>query len=405
MENMDPRRMNRLIEFFRIFINNQTVVNTLHETFRRSLIESLRNFQWRIPSIWCSIHEQAKMLLDHPSKSIRDYVAGLDITLSNKNLIHEPDVNQFVDDICERLREAIEVYDKKPLINASNQAITMEFEACKALNFMETVLQILKSFFFWSRQPVKDSLIRIFPSLCEMESFGANNDTLKDSLLISRMNIGTSYLHEQLLEALIQQLEQVCMNPKRHARRTAIDFIQNMIFSNLFNARQYAKQLHRLVIKCLFDEQLEVRLSASTTLSSFYQCGYVQVTDKDLQYFRMMSKIDGKKVTLTKNIITQHGGSQCELYDHVILIIIVGILGLCAIILSGPYDISSFVPDALIFLCEHSNDRHMIQKSIHQCLSEFRRTHYDSWHEHQRSFTKDQLLILIDALISHSYYV
>jgi len=72
------------------------------------------------------------------------------------------------------------------------------------------------------------------------------------------------------------------MSSKWHARRAAIDFVQNMIFSNLFNARQYAKQLHGLVLKCLFDEQLEVRIVASMTLSGFYQCGYIQVTDEDL---------------------------------------------------------------------------------------------------------------------------
>lgn len=55
-----------------------------------------------------------------------------------------------------------------------------------------------------------------------------------------------------------------------------------MVFSNLFNARPYAKQLHELVIKCLCDEQIEVRTIASTTLSGFYQCGYIQVTQEDL---------------------------------------------------------------------------------------------------------------------------
>ncbi|CAF3884238.1 unnamed protein product [Rotaria sordida] len=404
MENTDPRRMNRPIEFFRTLINNQTIVNTLNETSRWSLISSLRSFQWRIPSIWCSINEQAKVLLDHPSKSVRDYIVGVlsisfsfDITLFNGKLTYQPDVNQFIDDICERLREAIEVYDKKPLVNISDQIVEMEFETCKALNFMEAVVQMLTSFFFWSRQPMKNSLIRIFPYLCEMESIGANNHNLKDSLPISRMKIGMSYLHEQFLEGLIQQLEQVCMNPKWHARRAAIDFIQNMIFCNLFNARQYAKQLHTLVLKYLFDEQLEVRITASTTLSGFYQCGYIQVTDEDLQYFCMMSKtnyfteIDGKKVTLMKNIVKRHGGNRC-------------VLGLCAIILSSPYDISIHVPDALMLLCEHLYDPHVIQQSTQKCLSEFRRTHYDSWHEHQENFTEDQLLILTDVFISHSYY-
>ncbi|CAF4674160.1 unnamed protein product, partial [Rotaria sp. Silwood2] len=86
-----------------------------------------------------------------------------------------------------------------------------------------------------------------------------------------------------------------------------------MIFSNLFNARPYAKRLHELVLKCLFDERLEVRTVASITLSNFYQCGYIQTIDHDLKYFRTMAKtkcimkIDGKKVKLTKNISKRHG--------------------------------------------------------------------------------------------------
>jgi hypothetical protein len=55
-----------------------------------------------------------------------------------------------------------------------------------------------------------------------------------------------------------------------------------MIFCNLFNARPYAKRLHELVLKCLLDEQFEVRIAASTTLSGFYQCGYIEVTQEDL---------------------------------------------------------------------------------------------------------------------------
>ena len=55
-----------------------------------------------------------------------------------------------------------------------------------------------------------------------------------------------------------------------------------MIFCNLFNVRSYAQQSRKLVIQGLFDEQYEVRTVASTTLSGFYQCGYIQVTEEDL---------------------------------------------------------------------------------------------------------------------------
>ena len=60
-----------------------------------------------------------------------------------------------------------------------------------------------------------------------------------------------------------------------------MEFVQNMIFCNLFNARSYAKQLRELVFKCLFDEQFEVRSVASITLSGFYQCGFIQMTNED----------------------------------------------------------------------------------------------------------------------------
>ena len=55
-----------------------------------------------------------------------------------------------------------------------------------------------------------------------------------------------------------------------------------MIFFNLFNARPYAKKIHELVLKCLFDAQLEVRVATLMTLSGLYQCGYIQVTTEDL---------------------------------------------------------------------------------------------------------------------------
>ena len=43
------------------------------------------------------------------------------------------------------------------------------------------------------------------------------------------------------------------------------------------------------------------------------------------------------------------------------MFIVIGVLGLCAIVLSSPYDIPTYVPDALMLLCEHSHDPDLIQ--------------------------------------------
>ena len=73
----------------------------------------------------------------------------------------------------------------------------------------------------------------------------------------------------------------MCTSPKWHARRAAIEFVQNMIFFNLFNARPHARQIRELAFKCLFDEQYEVRVATLMNLSGLYQCGYIKVTDED----------------------------------------------------------------------------------------------------------------------------
>ncbi|CAF1048161.1 unnamed protein product [Adineta steineri] len=397
MENRDPRRMYRLIDFISKLIDNKIILSTFTEIARWSLIQNLSCFQWRIPSIWSHINQHAKLLIDHSHKGVRQQIINVlsislsfDITLFNGKSTRQPNVDQFIDFICQRLQKTIETYEKTPL----NPVIEIDSETRQALNFIESVVEIHSQFFSWSKQPIKNGIIRLFAYLCEIENIPTNDDTFKENLTTSRLYTAISYLNTEYLETLIQQLIQVSTSSKWHARQSAIEFIQNMIFSNLFNARPYAKQFHEIVLKCLFDEQLEVRIAASLTLSGFYQCGYIQVTQEYLKYFREMSKtiyftkINGKKVILQKNIVKRHGG----------------ILGVCAIVSSSPYDIPIYVPDALMILCEHSHDPDLIRKSIKKCLSEFRRTHHDSWHEHRQQFTEDQLAILADVLISHSYY-
>jgi len=77
------------------------------------------------------------------------------MTLFNGTTIRQSNVNHFIDEICKRLREAIEICDKSSLgkilflyskslfcfsslVNISDEAIEMDFEACKALNYIES---------------------------------------------------------------------------------------------------------------------------------------------------------------------------------------------------------------------------------------------------------------------------
>ena len=114
--------MHRLIEFLRTLISDQTTVNTFQEMSRWYLILKLTNFEWRVPAIWCAITEHAKEMLDHPYKAVREHIASVlsaslsfDIKLPNGQSTRHPDANRFIDNIRERLQQAIQVYEQTPL--------------------------------------------------------------------------------------------------------------------------------------------------------------------------------------------------------------------------------------------------------------------------------------------------
>jgi hypothetical protein len=68
--------MYRPIEYLRsLIINTNVTRNTFLETSRWYLVQTLTNFEWRVPAMWCMINEQARELLDHPFKAVRERIA------------------------------------------------------------------------------------------------------------------------------------------------------------------------------------------------------------------------------------------------------------------------------------------------------------------------------------------
>jgi len=69
-----------------------------------------------------------------------------------------------------------------------------------------------------------------------------------------------------------------------------------------------------------------------------------------------------------------------------------------------PYDIPEWMPNELVKLAKCASDPSPIARTVRKVFAEFRRTHTDSWHLDKLKFTSDQLDILSDVLVSHSYY-
>ncbi|CDW52498.1 DUF3437 domain containing protein [Trichuris trichiura] len=188
------------------------------------------------------------------------------------------------------------------------------------------------------------------------------------------------FLTETTASLVLDQCETTAGKAWWKARVSVLQFLQVCIFSNIFcfSDQVYRKRVSELVMCLLRDRQIEVRKAASKAFCTFFQCGFMEPDDNT----HLWSK--------SKDTITRHGG----------------ILGLSAIVDSNPYSVPSYLPDILMVLCDHTADRaQLISSTAKSSLLEFKRTHVDSWKEHEQNFTDDQLALLANILISPSYYV
>ncbi|CAF1204063.1 unnamed protein product, partial [Didymodactylos carnosus] len=153
MEDEDPRRMYKPNEYILSLTTEQTSANTFNGTSCWYFTQTISNFEWRVSTVWKTINKHATELLDHPFKAGRERIA------------------------------------KTPLANVTGQVVEIDFEGRKALNFIETAIQLLTHMFSRSLQPVKESIIRIFPLLCEVESIVSNDEVIRKNLIVTRLCI------------------------------------------------------------------------------------------------------------------------------------------------------------------------------------------------------------------------
>lgn len=67
--------MYRIIDFLRTLIEHKPTSNTFNEAAHWSLVRNINQFDWRAPSVWNEIIEQAKLNLDHSATNVRDRIA------------------------------------------------------------------------------------------------------------------------------------------------------------------------------------------------------------------------------------------------------------------------------------------------------------------------------------------
>lgn len=204
-----------------------------------------------------------------------------------------------------------------------------------------------------------------------------------------------------MIPLALNTVKQIASNNLWHPRRSILEYLQVMIFANLFaitSNPQFVLDVKDLVLSLLTDEQLEVREMAAVTFSGLVHYGFFQLDDELQKQFTKMANTKLKKKK--KGVIGANGlnNDAALIHRHA------GVLGLASCVQAFPYDVPSWMPQILLDLGDHLHDPHPIQATVKKVMSDFRRTHHDNWQEHKQKFTEDQLLVLTDLLVSPCYY-
>jgi len=91
-----------------------------------------------------------------------------DVELVTIKSVHQPNTNQFIDSICERLQQVIEIDDgdTKQRLNFVKTGKNKKYFIFFFDFEISIVIEMHAYFFSWCRQPIKSSLLRLFPYVC-----------------------------------------------------------------------------------------------------------------------------------------------------------------------------------------------------------------------------------------------
>ncbi|KRZ68192.1 Proteasome activator complex subunit 4 [Trichinella papuae] len=232
--------------------------------------------------------------------------------------------------------------------------------------------------------PVRKCILKLLPLLCYFENERSGVDLKELCQIKLKFCLSRIMMTEDEATYFLEQCEIVTKRKWWKARISMLHVLQFSAFSNLFsfNTDSNRDRLVGIIFSLLRDDQLEVRKAASNSLCSLLHCSYIQPTGE-----------------LTACFTDWCQSAEAEVRHA-------GILGLSAIVSSQPYAVPNYLPDILMQLCHYVNDSaHIVRTSVKETLSEFKRTHVDSWREHQLQFTDEQLSVLTGLFLSPSYYV
>eukprot|EP00056_Hartaetosiga_gracilis_P012662 m.203062 g.203062 ORF g.203062 m.203062 type:complete len:2039 (+) comp13726_c0_seq8:111-6227(+) len=161
------------------------------------------------------------------------------------------------------------------------------------------------------------------------------------------------------------------------------------------------------VVAHLSDVRIDVQSTAKKALAGLCQSGLIGNIDGLIAKFKEDAKTKVRRVkrkrvnqveTRPENL-PHTQGEKAALRRR-----LSGVLGLSALVLAHPYDEPDWMMDTLLFLVPYCHDIDVIRNAANETMSEFWRTHKETWHLTKEKLAQEEQDELRSVLISPSYY-
>uniref|UniRef100_A0A8C5MEZ8 Proteasome activator subunit 4 n=1 Tax=Leptobrachium leishanense TaxID=445787 RepID=A0A8C5MEZ8_9ANUR len=367
--------------------------------------------EWRVPELLHRLLKYLEPKLTQVYKNVRErigsvltYIFMIDVPLPNATTTKSPHIADFTARIMDKLKPLMEADEEIQNHIMEENGQGEQDERTQAIKLMKTILKWIMASAgrsFCTAVPEQMQILPLLFKIAPVENDNSYDELKRDAkLCLSLMSQGL--LYPEQVPLVLDVLIQTSRSSSWHARYTILNYVQNMVFYNLFiflHNKEAVEGVRWLVLQLMADEQLEVREMAATTFSGLLQCNFLQLDASMQAHFEQLCKTRLPKKRKRDSRMTVDTIPSADLVKRH-----AGVLGLSACILSSPYDVPTWMPQLLMDLGAHLNDPQPIELTVKKTLSNFRRTHLDNWQEHKQQFTDDQLVVLTDLLVSPCYY-
>ncbi|KAL5255340.1 hypothetical protein ACHWQZ_G014676 [Mnemiopsis leidyi] len=402
VEDRDPRRFSRLVTMAtEEFLSGRTI---FHDTSNLFLLETIvAQFEWKYAEGLHKLMDKIIANLNNSYKNVRDKIGHMierctahDHVMFNCRPTINPRKADFMAKVMPLLSSLDETLFGADWVLVNKMSINDDNDAIK-------VVKTVISWLLYSHAHLVPSVFPFLSYIIALEPSEADPD-LKNMCTRALSVLSRESLTESSLGPAVAAVKRVVYNSEERAvgstwkaKCTALVYLQVVTFSNLYIIRalpEVVAEIKSLLFSCLSSPHVEVRQVAGQTIGGLMKTDLFRDNEDILLQLKEMALTKlppGTKPsqTDTREIWERHGGVK----------------SLCALVECYPYSIPSWMPGIIVFLAQFTRRGNvMISNEVKKCMSNFKRTHLDSWEEHKTLFSEDQLSVLQDLLVSPNYY-